>query len=107
MSPSRPTIAQAHGTTFSIVRLQKSWPCVTLQSRGQLPADVEGVPNTRIHSIATRRNELVGGISRKKDPSTTVALSNEQMWVPGIRNEHLEWERTFREAVKQRGRLGF
>jgi hypothetical protein len=73
----------------------------------QLPVDVERVPNTRIHSIATRRDELVGGVSGEKDPSTTVALSNEQMRVPGIRNEDLEWKRTFREAVNQRGRIDF
>ena len=33
----------------------------------------------------------MGGVSREKDPSTTVALSNKQMWVPGIGNEDLEW----------------
>jgi hypothetical protein len=45
----------------------------------------------------------VSRVSREKDPSTTVALSNEQMWIPGIRNQDLEWERTFRETVNQRG----
>jgi hypothetical protein len=45
----------------------------------------------------------VGRVSREKNPSTTIALSNEQMWVPGIRNEDLECaERPFPRLTNSR-----
>ena len=49
----------------------------------------------------------MGRVTREEDPSTIVALSNEQMWVPRIRNEGLECERTAREAVDQRRLIDF
>ena len=107
MAPGRLTIAQPYRAAFSIVGLQKSRPRVAFQSRGQLPADVERIANARIHPVAARRNELVGRITGEENPSATVALSNEQMWVPGVRNEGLECERSSREAMDQRRRIDF
>ena len=105
--PSRLTIAQAHRATFSIVGLQKRRPRIAFQSRSQLPADVKRIANTRIHPIATRGNELVGRITGEENPSATIALSNEQVWVPRIRNEGLECELSSREAMDERRRIDF
>src|SRR4029077_8205048 len=107
MAPGRLTIAQPHGATFPIVRLKKSRPRIALQGRGQLPTYVERIADARIHPVATRGNELVGRVAREEDPSTTVALGNEQMRIPGIRNESLECERTPSEAMDQRRWIDF
>jgi hypothetical protein len=102
VAPSRLAIAQPHWAAFSIVGLEKSRPRVALQGRGQLPADVERIANARIHPIAACGDELVGGITREENPSMTVALGYEQVWVPGIRDQRLESERPPREAMDQR-----
>ena len=107
MAPGRLTIAQPHGATFPVVGLKKSRPRVALQGRGQLPTYVERIADTRIHPVATRGNELVGRVTREEDPPTMIAFSNEQMRIPGIRNEGLECERTRREAVNKRSWIDF
>src|SRR5277367_6421514 len=107
VAPGGLTIAQPYRAALAIVGLQKSRPRITLQSRRQLPADVERVANSGIHPVAARGNELVGRVAREENPSTTVALGNEQMWVPGIRHEGLECEGPSREAMDQRRRVDF
>src|SRR6202041_2930585 len=93
MAPGRLTIAESHRAPLSIVRLHKTRPRVTLQGRRQLPTDVERIANAPIPAAAAGRNTLVGRIAREETPSATVPLSNEPMWIPGVRNQCLECER--------------
>src|SRR4029078_1467247 len=83
-------VAGAHLAPLSLVAVEQLRAAPSLDRAGQLPRQVEGVPDPRVHAESTARDDQVRRVARDEDASFAVALGEQEVQLPLTAVDDLE-----------------
>src|SRR6516162_6503785 len=75
-------IALADRTALGVVGLEQAWAAPAVHHRGELPAEIDRIANSRVHPERAGWRELVHRIAGQQDPATRIAFGHDAAPVP-------------------------
>lgn len=83
-------VSQRDGPALGLVAGQQVFPAPARQRGGYLPAQVDGIADSRIRAESAFRPSQVGGIAGQQDPVQPIAFGHDHMPGPGLGLDDLD-----------------
>src|SRR6516225_2955503 len=75
-------VALADRTALGAVGFKQAWAAPAVHHRGELPAEINRIANSRVHPERAGGRELVHRIAGQQDPATRIAFGHDAAPVP-------------------------